>query len=54
VQTAVGAGSAATAVSAPVVLSLFAVAALSLVGHILTRRYASLRVATTSLPDRLG
>jgi uncharacterized membrane protein YdjX (TVP38/TMEM64 family) len=54
VQTAVGAGSAATAVSAPVVLSLFAVAALSLVGHVLTRRYTALRVAPTSLPDRLG
>jgi hypothetical protein len=54
VHTAVGAGSAAAAVSAPVVLSLFAVAALSLLGHVLTRRYAALRVAPTSIPDRLG
>jgi len=54
VHTAVGAGSAAAAVSAPVVLSLFAIAALSLVGHVLTRRYAALRVAPTSIPDRLG
>ncbi|MDQ1522774.1 MAG: hypothetical protein QOE47_698 [Pyrinomonadaceae bacterium] len=55
VQTAVGAGSAANAVNARVVLSLIAVAALSLIGHILTRRYATLRrVAPASLPDRLG
>lgn len=54
VRTAVGAGSAANAVSAPVVLSLFAVAALSLAGHVLTRRYAALRVAPTTIPDRLG
>lgn len=54
VHMALGAGSAANAVSAPVVLSLFAVAALSLLGHVLTRRYAALRVAPTSIPDRLG
>jgi uncharacterized membrane protein YdjX (TVP38/TMEM64 family) len=54
VHLAVGAGSAVKAVSAPVVLSLLAVAALSLLGHVLTRRYAALRVAQTSLPDRLG
>jgi uncharacterized membrane protein YdjX (TVP38/TMEM64 family) len=54
VHTAVGAGSAANAVSAPVVLSLVGVAALSLVGHVLTRRYVALRVAPTSFPDRLG
>ncbi|HEX8635190.1 MAG TPA: VTT domain-containing protein [Pyrinomonadaceae bacterium] len=54
VHSAVSAGSAATAVSAPVVLSLFAVAALSLVGHVLTRRYAALRVAPETLPERLG
>ncbi|HEX8457979.1 MAG TPA: VTT domain-containing protein [Pyrinomonadaceae bacterium] len=53
VQAAVGAGSAADAVSAPVVLSLLAVGVLSLVGHVLTRRYAALRVSATSL-DRLG
>jgi uncharacterized membrane protein YdjX (TVP38/TMEM64 family) len=54
VQAAVAAGSAANAVSAPVVLSLVAVAALSLAGHVLTRRYAALRVAPASLPNRLG
>lgn len=54
VQNAVGAGSAANAVSAPVVLSLFAVAALSLLGHVLTRRYMSLPVAPTSVQNRLG
>jgi len=54
VHTALGAGSAANAVSASVVLSLCGVAALSLVGHLLTRRYAALRVAPTSIPDRLG
>jgi uncharacterized membrane protein YdjX (TVP38/TMEM64 family) len=54
VHTAVGAGSAATAVSAPVVLSLFGVAALSVMGHVLTRRYATLRVAPTSISNRLG
>jgi uncharacterized membrane protein YdjX (TVP38/TMEM64 family) len=54
VHLAVGAGSAAKAVSAPVVLSLLAVAALSLMGHVLTRRYAALRVVPASLPDRLG
>jgi uncharacterized membrane protein YdjX (TVP38/TMEM64 family) len=54
VQAAVGAGSAATAVGAPVVLSLFGVAALSLVGHVLTRRYAALRVAPASISNRLG
>jgi uncharacterized membrane protein YdjX (TVP38/TMEM64 family) len=54
VQNAVGAGSAANAVSAPVVLSLFAVAALSLLGHVLTRRYMSLPVAPTSIQNRLG
>lgn len=48
VHHAVGAGSAVNAVSAPVVLSLLAVAALSLVGHVLTRRYAASRVASTS------
>lgn len=53
VQNAVGAGSAANAVSAPVVLSLFAVAALSLLGHVLTRRYMSLPVAPTSVQNRL-
>lgn len=54
VQNAVGAGSAANAVSAPVVLSLFAVAALSLFGHVLTRRYMSIPVAPTSVQNRLG
>lgn len=54
VHSAVGANSAAGVVSAPVVLSLFGVAALSLVGHVLTRRYAALRVAPTSIPNRLG
>jgi uncharacterized membrane protein YdjX (TVP38/TMEM64 family) len=54
VRNAVGAGSAANAVSAPVVLSLFAVAALSLLGHVLTRRYMSLPVASTSIQNRLG
>lgn len=54
VQNAVGAGSAANAVSAPVVLSLFAVAALSLLGHVLTRRYLSLPVAPTSVQNRLS
>lgn len=54
VRAAAGAGSATDAVSAPVVLSLFAVAALSLVGHVLTRRYAALRVSTPSVPERLG
>ncbi|HEV2799187.1 MAG TPA: VTT domain-containing protein [Pyrinomonadaceae bacterium] len=53
VHAAAGAGSAADAVSAPVVLSLLAVGVLSLVGHVLTRRYAALRVNATSL-DRLG
>jgi uncharacterized membrane protein YdjX (TVP38/TMEM64 family) len=53
VQNAVGGGSAANAVSAPVVLSLFAVAALSLLGHVLTRRYMSLPVAPTSIQNRL-
>jgi uncharacterized membrane protein YdjX (TVP38/TMEM64 family) len=53
VQNAVGAGSAANAVSAPVVLSLFAVAALSLFGHVLTRRYMSIPVAPTSVQNRL-
>lgn len=51
VQKAVGAGSAANAVSAPVVLSLFAVAALSLFGHVLTRRYMSIPVAPTSVQN---
>jgi uncharacterized membrane protein YdjX (TVP38/TMEM64 family) len=54
VQNAVGAGSAANAVSAPVVLSLFAVAALSLLGHVLTRRYTAIPVAPTSVQNRLG
>jgi uncharacterized membrane protein YdjX (TVP38/TMEM64 family) len=54
VHAAAGAGSAMDAVSARVLLSLVAVAALSLVGHVLTRRYAALRVAPTSLPNRLG
>jgi len=54
VHTALGTGSAANAVSAPVLLSLSGVAALSLIGHLLTRRYAALRVAPTSTPDRLG
>jgi uncharacterized membrane protein YdjX (TVP38/TMEM64 family) len=54
VHMAVGAGSAANAVSAPVVLSLIAIAALSLMGHVLTRRYAALRVAPTSISNRLG
>jgi uncharacterized membrane protein YdjX (TVP38/TMEM64 family) len=54
VQSAVGAGSAANAVSAPVVLSLFAVGALSLLGHVLTRRYTAWRVAPTSISNRLG
>ena len=54
VQNAVGAGSATGAVSAPVVLSLFAVAALSLLGHVLTRRYMSVPVAPTSIQNRLG
>jgi uncharacterized membrane protein YdjX (TVP38/TMEM64 family) len=54
VQNAVGAGSATGVVSAPVVLSLFAVAALSLVGHVLTRRYLSLPVASTSVQNRLS
>jgi uncharacterized membrane protein YdjX (TVP38/TMEM64 family) len=53
VQNAVGAGSAANAVSAPVVLSLFAVAALSLLGHVLTRRYTAIQVAPTSVQNRL-
>jgi len=54
VQNAVGAGSAANAVSAPVVLSLFAVAALSLLGHVLTRRYTAIPVAPTSVQNRLS
>jgi len=54
VRAAAGAGSATDAVSAPVVLSLFGVAALSLVGHVLTRRYAALRVSPTSIPEHLG
>ncbi|HEY0098019.1 MAG TPA: VTT domain-containing protein, partial [Pyrinomonadaceae bacterium] len=54
VQNAVGAGSGANAVSATVVLSLFGVAALSLLGHVLTRRYLSLPVAPTSVQNRLG
>jgi uncharacterized membrane protein YdjX (TVP38/TMEM64 family) len=54
VQTAVGAGSAAAAVSAPVVMSLLAVAALSIIGHVLTRRYGAVRVAPSSIPDRLS
>lgn len=54
VHTAAAAGSAANAVSAPVVLSLFAVAALSLTGHVLTRRYAALRIAPASITNRLG
>jgi uncharacterized membrane protein YdjX (TVP38/TMEM64 family) len=53
VQNAVVAGSATGAVGAPVVLSLFAVAALSLLGHVLTRRYMSLPVAPTSVQNRL-
>ncbi|HZH92252.1 MAG TPA: VTT domain-containing protein [Pyrinomonadaceae bacterium] len=54
VHMAVSAGSAANAVSAPVVLSLLAVAALSIMGHVLTRRYAAWRVAPTTMPNRLG
>ncbi|HKP71995.1 MAG TPA: VTT domain-containing protein [Pyrinomonadaceae bacterium] len=44
VQNTIGAGSASGVLSAPAVLSLFAVAALAIVGHILTRRYTSLQV----------
>ncbi|HYP02019.1 MAG TPA: VTT domain-containing protein [Pyrinomonadaceae bacterium] len=54
VHNAVGAGSAAGVVSAPVVLSLIGVAALSLVGHVLTRRYTALRVAPAPISNRLG
>jgi uncharacterized membrane protein YdjX (TVP38/TMEM64 family) len=55
VHSAVGAGSAAGVVSAPVVLSLVGIAALSLVGHVLTRRYtAAMQVAPTSISNRLG
>lgn len=54
VHMAAGAGSAANAVSAPVVLSLLAIAALSLIGHVLTRRYGALQVAPTSISNRLG
>ncbi|HZH29251.1 MAG TPA: VTT domain-containing protein [Pyrinomonadaceae bacterium] len=54
VRTAVEAGSAANAVSAPVVLSLLAVAALSLVGHVVMRRYTALRVAPAPASNRLG
>lgn len=54
VQHTIGANPAANAVSAPAVLSLFAIAALSLIGHVLTRRYTALQVAPTSIQNRPG
>ena len=54
VQNTIGAGSAAKAVSAPAMLSLFAVAALAFAGHVLTRRYTALQVVSTSISNRLG
>ncbi len=54
VQNTIGAGSASNAVSTPALLSLFAVAALALIGHVVTRRYTALPVASTSTSNRLG
>ena len=54
VQNTIGADSASGVVSAPAMLSLFAVAALALVGHVLTRRFTALQVASTSISNRIG
>jgi len=54
VQNTIGGGSVSNAVSTPALLSLFAVTALALIGHVLTRRYTALPVASTSISNRLG
>ncbi|MGI9106221.1 MAG: TVP38/TMEM64 family protein [Pyrinomonadaceae bacterium] len=54
VQNSLGAPSLSNIVSAPGVLSLFAVAALSIIGHILTRRATILQAASPSISNRAG
>lgn len=54
VHHTIGAGSTSGAVTAPALLSLLAIAALALVGHILTRRFAALQVASQTISNRLG